>query len=368
MAFLEDDDYPAFQSVTKPPKKKPKTSNSSLPGSSKSRASQDPVIVLAADSQVEEIDSEGEEGEDDHAKEEKGFTGDPKSVRLYYEPGVKNSKSNSYDYKCKWCPVVRKAARTGTWNLLQHQYKCTGIDKARLSAKPNGVRVTKAQVAAYQATLNKKTGALVKAFNVEAWKNTIVQWVATSGLPFTVAENASLRKAFVDSNAECILPSGDTIARRLETFYESACEAISTTLKQQDCTIHYAHDAWTDSQRRKSYLGLIACFVDKKFVYQEVLLRLVPLVGGHGGRRIADSLFPLMQQIGIAERLGPGTADNASANARTAERMAELLFEEHQVDMDAKNLMGCVCHIANLAAQAYLDVESEFRTMSPDAC
>ena len=92
---MDDDDYPAFRSVLKQPKKKPKTSNSSVPRPSKSFTSQDPVTVLAADSQVEEIDSEEEEREDDHAKEEKEFTGDPKSVRLYFEPGVKGSNDKS---------------------------------------------------------------------------------------------------------------------------------------------------------------------------------------------------------------------------------------------------------------------------------
>lgn len=78
--------------------------------------------------------------------------------------------------------------------------------------------------------------------------------------------------------------------------------------------MHYAYDAWSDSSRRKSYLDIVASFIDENFEYKELLLRLVPMLVGYGGRRMGESLFSLLVDIGIAKNIGPGTADNASAN------------------------------------------------------
>jgi hypothetical protein len=244
-----------------------------------------------------------------------------------------------------------------------HQKKCTGLEKARRQGAP-GIVITSHETVAYQSTLSKRNGAVIKVFDPEEFTEEVVQWIARAGLPFRAVESVQLRSAFALANPLAHLPSSSTVRRRLEESYDQVSAAIDALLRGQDGTVHYAYDAWSDSQHRKSYLGVIACFVDKRFVYHEVLLRLVPLVGGHGGRRIGESLFPLLDEVGIAKDIGPGTADNASANGRTAERMAELTFEKYQGEMDPKNLMGCVCHIANLAAHDYLNAEGAFLSLS----
>jgi hypothetical protein len=80
----------------------------------------------------------------------------------------------------------------------------------------------------------------------------------------------------------------------------------------------------------------------------------------HVRNTLGTGLFDLFHRgLGIATKLGPGTADNASNNVTAADRLRELLRSELDIHLSAKDMIGCVCHIANLAALKYLEGEGE---------
>lgn len=80
--------------------------------------------------------------------------------------------------------------------------------------------------------------------------------------------------------------------------------------------------------------------------------------GKHTGLRMGDGLFALFHsELGVAHHMGPGTGDNASNNLAAADRFSELINSEHDLLTIGGEMIGCLCHIANIAAQDYLASE-----------
>lgn len=126
-----------------------------------------------------------------------------------------------------------------------------------------------------------------------------------------------------------------------------------------ETVIHYAQDAWTDKGMQNCYLGIYAYYIDSKFRRQSVLLQFMELRGKHEGRRIGQALFKLFDEMDIAGNLGPGTGDNASNNKSAANFLGDLLRANKDVDVHGKNMVGCICHIVNLAAKDFSNSESK---------
>jgi hypothetical protein len=187
-----------------------------------------------------------------------------------------------------------------------------------------------------------------------------MKWIVVSGLPFTTIENAHLQDAFKAANPDARLQSARSLARKLEDAYDTVSERVANVFRNQESTIHYTHDSWTDTGRKNSYIGTYATYIDEHWQYKEVLVRLLSMAGTHSGERMGTGLFDLFHRgLGIAAKLGPGTADNASNNVTTADRLGELLRSELDIHLSAKDMIGCVCHIANLAALKYLEGEGK---------
>lgn len=126
-------------------------------------------------------------------------------------------------------------------------------------------------------------------------------------------------------------------------------------------TIHFAHDSWTDTGRKHSYFGIYATYVDETFQFKEVLVRLIQMTGKHTGEKMGDGLFDLFHSVlKVGNNLGPGTGDNASNNRVAAHRLADLMEAELNIESDGDAMVGCLCHIANLAALTYLEGEGKY--------
>lgn len=91
------------------------------------------------------------------------------------------------------------------------------------------------------------------------------------------------------------------------------------------------------------------------------------LKGRHTGPRLGEGLFDLFNELGIANNVGPGTVDNAGNNITAADRLNARLCGELMLESPG-GPMRCLCHIANLAANDYLEAEREFVPGRPADC
>lgn len=93
----------------------------------------------------------------------------------------------------------------------------------------------------------------------------------------------------------------------------------------------------------------------KSFNYKEVLIRLWHMRRSHCGERMAKGLFNVSHNVlGLSGRLGPGTGDNISNNRTAAFCLERLVRAELDID-----LIGCICHIANIVTLKYIAGEGK---------
>lgn len=283
------------------------------------------------------------------------------NIRDYFHPPKLNQRG-SYDYACRYCPIIAANPLKGTPNLHYHQRRCKYILEA-IKRGVKGVACTRTQVVgadeARQASLDSASLSVIAPFSKEGFWKKLAIWVASEALPFRTVESPALREAFRFCHPEAVLCSADTVASRIADEFHEMKSVVGDYLGKLDTTIHYSHDAWTDSHQSNGYLGVCASFVDENFQYREMLVCLIHLNGKHDADAFATKLFTLFESLEITKRIGPGTADNASVNPATADVLNEKIFGQHLLDFPAKNLVGCVCHIANLAAKSFLKYEGE---------
>lgn len=88
-------------------------------------------------------------------------------------------------------------------------------------------------------------------------------------------------------------------------------------------------------------------------------MRIACFSGSHSGIRISEALYGLFDGIGIAQRIEPGTVDNASSNKVAADELARIVARVTGNSLDDSESVGCACHVANLAARAFLEFNGE---------
>ena len=264
---------------------------------------------------------------------------------------------------CRACGKTVKGRSTS--NFHDHQRtKCDKLAEAARQGIP-GI-MCEVPATASQTTISATSGALRQPYSHKAFLAATMKWIIVSGLPFTTIQNPHLQAAFHAANPEAQLQSSRTLARKLEDTYDIVSDRIVDHLRSINGTIHYAHDSWTDTGRKHSYFGIYATYVDDSFEYKEVLIRLLHMKGKHSGIRMGNGLFDLFHNTcGIAARIGPGTGDNASNNRTAADRLAQLLSTELLEEHSGAHLVGCVCHIANIAALKYLSGACESQSSYP---
>ncbi|KAJ9091495.1 hypothetical protein QFC21_007195 [Naganishia friedmannii] len=284
------------------------------------------------------------------------ITPSPLSSIVSTPAAARNSGDRAADDDNESTVDRRKKQRSKVWDhftlMSEHGdgyglFKCHGCEEEQISARLNStsnlwtharqscpkVHALLTGVAA-DATQSRMDGinAVIPPFTKARLDHKIVEWIASSGLPFTTVESSPLRDLCKFLHQYAILPSADTVARHLEQLYEDTEKMVDERLQ------------------------------NNTFEYKEVLLRLVHLKGKHAGIRLGDGLFEIFQKMEIAHNVGPGTSDNASNNLTTAERLSERMNGELMLDMPSTDLLRCMCHVASLAATDYMDAEAKLES------
>ncbi|CAG7832857.1 unnamed protein product, partial [Allacma fusca] len=70
-------------------------------------------------------------------------------------------------------------------------------------------------------------------------------------------------------------------------------------------------DCWT-SKNFFSFHGIIASWISESWEYKETLIGMDILNGNHSGKTLAESLFKVINEFGIADKILGVTTDNAA--------------------------------------------------------
>lgn len=109
-------------------------------------------------------------------------------------------------------------------------------------------------------------------------------------------------------------------------------------------------DLWT-SPSQKSFLGVVAHFIDYTGTPRTILIGLREVIGTHSGENIAEAVVGVIEDYNISHLLGYFVMDNADNN----DTAVEAIIAAIRPDLDHKERrLRCTGHIINLAAQAFL--------------
>jgi hypothetical protein len=114
--------------------------------------------------------------------------------------------------------------------------------------------------------------------------------------------------------------------------------------------IHISFDGWTTKAGKRSFLGIVAHYVNSTGNLMDHPIALPQLTGAHTGKNIAEIIAKTLQQFGINSRtVGYFMLDNATNNDTAVLRIAE------QMGLTAAHRrLRCGAHTLNLIGQALL--------------
>jgi len=131
-------------------------------------------------------------------------------------------------------------------------------------------------------------------------------------------------------------------------LYDKTLGIVHKTLQSAITKINVSFDLWT-SKNKLALLGLCAHFINNSGDCITSLLALPRQKGRHTGFVIAETVSEIIASFGLQERIGYFTTDNASANKKTLNYLAQ----EHGFERDSR-WVRCSGHIFNLVGQAAL--------------
>ena len=123
-------------------------------------------------------------------------------------------------------------------------------------------------------------------------------------------------------------------------------------------------DIWTTPSGDRSYLGIVANWVDSDFNIRNVLIALPPIEGQHTGANIAATAFRVIEEYGFGSKVGYCMLDGVSNNDTGMSELQVLLVERYgaaiiSISAEERRL-HCFGHNLNLGArEAMYGKESE---------
>lgn len=269
-------------------------------------------------------------------------------------------------YWCLLCPKGKSIGRLAstTSNLIKHQGDCKGLAQGVVDNHPGILPRHRREVlkkTVTQSTIEPGTGALHQPFSEMGLKARLFHWVCATSQTFSVVSSPEFKELLQFCERDVSVPCRTTVSNYIKKSYELSKGKVDAAVTEasKHTYIHYAHDTWTDTSMSNCYMGLYASWIDEEFKLQEVLLRFMHLRGRHTGVRIGNAIFSIFSAMGIADRIGPGTGDNAANNKSAARHLAARLEDEETYSINGEHIVGCACHTLNLAAFDFLNNEGE---------
>ena len=191
---------------------------------------------------------------------------------------------------------------------------------------------------------------LAAAFEQHHFRALLYDWVIANNVPFEQLESPSFHRliGYLNPRAEPIIPSSTTASRTVAILYDKTLGIVTETLQSAITKINVSFDLWT-SKNKLALLGLCAHFINNSGNCITSLLALPRQKGRHTGFAIAETVSEIIASFGLQERIGYFTTDNASANEKTLNYLAQ----EHGFERNTR-WVRCCGHIFNLVGQAAL--------------
>ena len=151
--------------------------------------------------------------------------------------------------------------------------------------------------------------------DIDQFEILFVKWIARYSIPFRIVECEEFRAMIKHINKTCDewLPRSHSIVKEwvVRTF-EGEKIHVKAALHSAKSKIHIMCDLWT-SPNSLAILGIVAQFINENRGLQHVNLALKELQEEHSGENLASEMIKVIDDYGIASKLGYFVMDNAKS-------------------------------------------------------
>ncbi|PPR04216.1 hypothetical protein CVT24_013300 [Panaeolus cyanescens] len=197
-------------------------------------------------------------------------------------------------------------------------------------------------------------------FSVAEFHKLLVEWISADDQSMSVVECPELRKIFRFLGQHCLededIPRRTKMGSLVTDYFHSEYEAMKQELKDAEGRISLTTDIWSRTNL-EGYMGITAHFIVKvlkTYTLRNELIAFRHIKGTHSGANIGKEMYNILENVGITNKLGHITTDNASNNSTMMEEMVHSL-EGLGVPFHAKsNHIRCFPHVINLAVKAVI--------------
>ena len=168
--------------------------------------------------------------------------------------------------------------------------------------------------------------------NLTNFCRNLTKWIAVSRQAFLVVEEPSFREMIsgLSFDAAEMLPKSSNTTRSwtIKEFQRQKTFMIER-FAQSRSRIHLSMDIWTTPTRDRSYLGIVANWVDADFEIQNTLIALPAIEGQHTGANIAEVMLKVTEDYGISKQSGYYMLDSATNNDTAVASFHSLLVSKY---------------------------------------
>ncbi|CAB4377208.1 unnamed protein product [Rhizophagus irregularis] len=148
------------------------------------------------------------------------------------------------------------------------------------------------------------------------------------------------------------LPSRQTVSIKIQEIYESQCKILKTYFSKLSSKVTITTDVWT-ACTNQAYMSVTLHWIDDEWKMYCILLDLVSLYERHTGVTLANTMYTIINDFGLGEKIIAITTDNASNMNVFGQNFTQLLSDNHGNVLSRR--VRCAAHILNLVVRDGLD-------------
>ena len=226
------------------------------------------------------------------------------------------------EWRCQYCTTNYQLSG-GTSNIERHLMKTHQV----FEDSPKDIRATQQQINISDALTTAETNPRMKRRRMNDYNPVsdlhpdvlevlYVKFIATCNVPLRLVESPEFRAllSYINPDIETWLPdSHNTIREWVMKQYLDQKRRMKQRLQSSRTKIHIACDLWT-SPNSLAIFGIVAHYISEDNVLESSVLALKEVQGSHDGPNLATIIMEVVNDWGLANKLGFFIMDNASNN------------------------------------------------------
>lgn len=139
----------------------------------------------------------------------------------------------------------------------------------------------------------------------------MVNWIIFDIQPLNVVKSESFCKLIKELDPAFVIPSVKLVKQIIHKAYNNTLPLIQQFLNDNSISVSLTTDMWT-ARNRQGFLGVTCSFLDKNFILHEIILTVEYIRYPHTAENISDTLFVILDEWGLREKVYMITTDNGS--------------------------------------------------------